>query len=116
MPNYTYRCCKCKQITILNLPISTDPKAIQACECGYTMRRIIASTPAFNGFKVWAGDWFKKTYGHDITEGAQRKAKERLEYEKELDNLKKDHGINITHKSRQVGGVDRIKVPDKKDD
>jgi hypothetical protein len=80
------------------------------------MRRIIASKPAVHGFKVWAGDWFKKTYGHDLNEGAERKAKERLEYEKELDSLKKDHGITITHKSRQVGGEDRIKVPDKKDD
>lgn len=115
MPNYHYRCCECKNVTVLNLPISTDPKAIQECECGYTMKRIIASTPAVKGFKVWAGDWFEKEYGHDMAEGAMRRVEERKQYEKELDKLKKD-GVEITHRSRQVGGKDRIKIPDKKDD
>lgn len=115
MPNYHYRCCKCKQVAVLNLPISTDPSELQSCDCGYTMRRIIASTPAFKGFKVFAGDWFEKEYGHDMAEGAAKRVEARKEYEKEVNELK-ELGIEITHKSRQVGGKGRIKIPDKKDD
>lgn len=113
MPNYHHRCAECDEVTVLNLPISTDPAAPQKCECGGNMKRIIASAPAAHGFKVWAGDWFKKTYGHDMAEGAQRRVNAREEYEKELDKLK-DDGINITHKSRQVGGKKRIRIKDDK--
>ncbi|TFH22082.1 zinc ribbon domain-containing protein [Candidatus Bathyarchaeota archaeon] len=115
MPNYHYRCCHCRQVTVLNLPISTDPTSLQGCECGYTMRRMISSTPAFNGFKVWAGDWFKKIDGQDIAEGAYEKVREREEYDKNKRELEAD-GVRITHQSRQVGGDDRIKIPDKRDD
>jgi hypothetical protein len=81
------------------------------------MKRIIASgatIPKVVG-RVWAGDWFKKTYGHDLTESAHERVKARKEYDREHAKLKEE-GINITHKSRQVGGKDRIRIPDKKDD
>ena len=65
--------------------------------------------------KVWAGDWFKKQYGREIGEAAQDKVDEKKRYERQKVKLKED-GINITHKSRQVGGADRIKIPDKKED
>lgn len=79
------------------------------------MHRIIVSTPPVHGLKVWAGDWFKKEYGFDMTEGAERRVKERREYEAEVKKLKED-GVNITHQSRQVGGDKRIRMPDKDKD
>jgi hypothetical protein len=64
--------------------------------------------------RVWAGDWFKKTYGHDIDEVAKQRGRERMEHDAQKLKLEQD-GVKITHKSRQVGGKDRISVPDKKD-
>lgn len=117
LPKYSYKCCECKSIVKINLPISTDPKQLYECECGYSMKRIItpgAQFPEKVG-KVWAGDWFRKTYGHDIGEGAERKIREKESYERERRVLERD-GVKITHRSRQVGGTNRIKIPDKKDD
>jgi predicted nucleic acid-binding Zn ribbon protein len=116
MPNYAYKCCKCKSIVKKDLQISTDPKKIFPCECGYTMSRIIVPGALFpeKVGKVWAGDWFKKTYGHDISEAAKQKGQERMEYDAAKLKLEQD-GVKISHKSRQVGGKDRIIVPDKKD-
>lgn len=118
MPNYTYKCNKCEATHTVTLPMSTDPKQLRDCaECDGKCKRIIVSgavVPKVVG-KVWAGDWFKKTYGHDMFEGADRMVSERRDYEREKKNLEKD-GVRITHKSRQVGGKDRISIPDKKDD
>lgn len=89
MPNYNYRCCKCKQITELALPISTDPKKLLGCECGYTMRRVMRVPGAVKGFKTFAGDWFKKTYGHDVGEAYEDKARQtedRKVLEREMNN------------------------------
>lgn len=117
MPGYHYKCCKCKGITKLELPISTDPKKFFGCECGYTMKRIIVAGAQFpeKVGRVWAGDWFKKTYGQDIGEAARERADDKMRYDADKLKLKED-GINITHKSRQVGGLDRIKIPDKKEE
>jgi len=78
MPNYAYRCCECKNVTVLNLPISTNPKKTFACECGYTMKRVIKFIPQMpeNVNKVFAGDWYKKEYGHDLGEGSLNKAQQ----------------------------------------
>lgn len=116
MPNYIYKCCKCKQKTKLNLPISTDPKKFFACRCGYTMHRtiVVAQFPEKVG-KVWAGDWFQKTYGHDISEGSVKETEKVKAYNKEKADLEVK-GVRIRHKSRQVGGKDRISIPDKKED
>jgi len=113
MPNYSYKCCKCKKIDSMTLPISTDPKLLFPCECGYTMRRIItlgAKFPEKVG-RVWAGDWFKKTYGFDMGDAASRKGQEKMDYDANKIKLEEE-GIKITHKSRQVGGDDRISIPD----
>jgi len=117
MPNYHYKCCKCYTIVKFDLPISTDPKKKMCCECGYTMGRIIVSGAQFPETvgRVWADDWFKKTYGRDMSESASERSKEKMRYDADKLKLKED-GVNITHKSRQVGGDDRIKVPDKKKD
>lgn len=118
MPNYHYKCGECKGIAKMDLPISTDPKKTFRCfECGYAMRRIIVSGAQFpeKVGRVWAGDWFKKTYGHDMTEGAERRVREREKYEKDKKDLAKE-GFRFSHKSRQVGGKNRIKIPDKKEE
>lgn len=117
MPNYWYKCGKCKATVEKSLPISTDPKKRFECECGYLMKRIIrpgAQFPKEVG-KVWAGDWFKKTYGTDIGEEARRKADNRMRHDAEILKAEQD-GIKLNHKSRQVGGDKRISIPDKKDD
>ena len=66
MPGYSYKCGKCKHIVKLPLPMGTDPKKRFACQCGYLMKRIITPGASFKGFKVFAGDWVRKTYGYDI--------------------------------------------------
>ena len=117
MPNYAYKCCKCKSIVKRNLPISTDPKKLFNCECGYTTSRIIVPGALFPETvgRVWAGDWFKKQYGRDIGEAAKERGQKRMEYDAEKLKLE-DEGVRIRHESRQVGGKDRISVPDKKED
>ena len=117
MPNYAYKCCECEKVDLINLPISTDPKYLFLCDCGHNMHRIIISGAQFpeKVGRVYAGDWFKKTYGHDIDEVAKGRAQEKMEYDAEKLKLESD-GVRITHRSRQVGGKDRIRVPDKDDD
>jgi len=83
MPNYSYKCCKSKLIHTIELPISFDPARTIPCECcngRYTMSRVIKLTAQFpeKVGKVWAGDWFRKTYGFDMGEQActQKQLKE----------------------------------------
>ena len=90
MPEYNYRCCECKQVTSLFLPISTDPKEIQVCECGWAMKRIITGTFSFKGFKTFAGDWFKKAYGHDMADPYMDKVRQKEDYETMARELEKN--------------------------
>ena len=117
MPNYGYRCGHCSHQAKFFLKLSSDPDELLECpECeAEAMFRIIISGGSFNGLKVFAGDWFKKTYGHDIGDGAARRVKEKEQYEKECAAAEKD-GVKFKFKSRQVGGKDRIRVPDKNGD
>jgi len=69
------------------LSISTDPKKLFPCECGYTMKRIIRTGASFKGFKTFAGDWFKKTYGYDFGE----KATTRAEFQKDIRRAEEKH-------------------------
>ncbi len=118
MPNYIYKCTECDHEYMQQLPMSFDPKIKLACRHShdgteFTMTRRIGKAifPEKVG-KVFAGDWFKKTYGHDMSEVAKGRAREKVEYDAEKLKLEKD-GVRITHRSRQVGGKDRISVPDK---
>lgn len=121
MPNYIYKCTECDHKEMVELPISSDPSEKRWCKMCHepdeesTMTRRIgrALFPEKVG-RVWAGDWFKKTYGHDIDEVAKQRGRERMEHDAQKLKLEQD-GVKITHKSRQVGGKDRISVPDKKD-
>lgn len=118
MPNYKYRCVTCDHVEYFDLPISFEPSKKLDCEgCGdiSMTRRISRSQFPEKVGKVWAGDWFKQTYGHDMTEGAQRRVAQREQYERDKRAVEKD-GVKITHRSRQVGGEKRINIPDKKDE
>lgn len=118
MPNYHYKCNGCKGIARMDLPISTDPKKTFECfECGDSMKRIIVAGAQFpeKVGKVWAGDWFKKTYGKDMGDEARRRADQKVQYDAEKLKLEQD-GVKITHRSRQVDGDKRISIPDKKKD
>jgi hypothetical protein len=61
-----------------SLPMSTEPSKIfqcSSCPNGEMSRRII-NPGAIKGFKVFAGDWFKKEYGHDIGQAYEDKARQ----------------------------------------
>lgn len=79
MPNYNYKCANCLVIEKKFLAISTDPSKQFPCEkcCGFMDRVPITPGPV-TGLKTFAGDWFKKTYGHEIggdgESAAQQKA------------------------------------------
>lgn len=119
MPNYLYKCTECESEIWLTLPISSDPQKRYDCEeCGQghgMSRRIVKSSIPKTVGHVWAGDWFKQTYGHDMADVARQRAREKMEYDAEKLKLEQD-GVKITHRSRQVGGKDRISIPDKKED
>ena len=120
MPQYKYKCKECNNEEMFTLNISSDPsRPIHCPMCQYkdsngdfvptmTRRIIVSSIPNAVG-KVWAGDWYKKTYGHDIGEGAQGAVDAKKNYEQEKMKLKAD-GVNIAHKSRQIDGKDRISI------
>lgn len=89
MPNYHYRCDSCNRLSQIKLPISYDPKIKQACSsCDGLMTRIIKSKPRIKGFKVFAGDWFKKTYGHDIADGYKDSSRQK----EDMDTLRRELG------------------------
>lgn len=118
MPDYKYKCTQCDYVEVFTLQMSSDPKAKLDCgDCGeeesMTRRIGVAQFPEKVG-KVWAGEWFKKTYGHDMTEGTARKAREKAEMDRERRALEKD-GVKFKFRSKQVGGKDRIIIPDKDD-
>jgi len=71
VPNYVYKCERCKAKYSLKLPMSHDAKILYNCEdsrCIGLCRRIIAPGATFGMPKVRAGDWFKKTYGKELGE------------------------------------------------
>jgi len=112
LPIYKYLCGECKHSQMESLPISFDPqKKLHCPECKEDAmeRRIIASEFPRKVGKVWAGDWFEKTYGHDVGEDAQRRVDKKEELEKERKELE-DLGVRINFKSRQVGDENRISI------
>lgn len=102
MPNYKYKCTSCGHIEVMFLKISTSPGKhfdCTNCESKETMTRRISKPAGHQGLKVWAGDWFKKTYGHDMGEAAAKKASVLDEHRKEVRELRKDYGINLKEKA-----------------
>lgn len=95
MPNYSYRCKDCNSVEIVTLPISSDPSAELECSTckGSLVRKVGLIAPtAFKGFKVFAGDWFKKTYGHEIGEDGETAAEAKRDFEKFANEVKKETG------------------------
>ncbi len=79
MPNYLYKCSNCKDIIDINLPMSFEPTEMifnsgHKKVCVGRFKRIMRKPGAVKGFKVFAGDWFKKEYGFDIGEKETTKA------------------------------------------
>jgi len=80
MPKYIYRCTFCDYKEVHELPISFDPKIKLHClDCNKEdkMTRRIGK-PSFpkNCNMVRAGDWYKKTYGHELGAGSMEKAQQ----------------------------------------
>jgi len=80
MPTYKYKCQLCAFEQMVILPISSDPKAKRDCEdCNSedVMPRRIGKPqfPKTVG-KVFAGDWYKKTYGEDIGAAYEERARQ----------------------------------------
>lgn len=97
MPKYTFHCSKCHKISVLDIRLSTyieNPDKIYKCDCGHTMRRAIKNshlpTVDSNIMKEFAGDWFKKEYGHEIDEVAQDKAAQKRDRETLERELRKE--------------------------
>jgi len=69
MPNYRYKC-ECGYEDTFALPISSDPKDLEACpECPGIMYRIITSTATVVQPKETLGEWFKKQTGKELLGG-----------------------------------------------
>jgi len=95
MPNFLYKCELCKDIIDIPLPISFDPKETinhpgHKNICLGLFKRIMRAPGAVKGFKTFAGDWFKKTYGHDIAKPYEDKARQKTDYETMKRELDKD--------------------------
>lgn len=92
MPNYSYKCPSCDSVEQHFLPISTDPgKKLQCSVCSGPTHRIITTMGEVKGLKVFAGDWFKKTYGHELGEDGMTQLERRQEFEKAVKEHKKDN-------------------------
>jgi putative FmdB family regulatory protein len=104
MPNYKYYCPDCDVAAEKTLLISSDPK--EKLQCGsckkLTMERRISLPARPMGFKVWAGDWYKKTYGQEIGERDKNYASEQAKIDKAAKELKKQYGIEIKHESKRI--------------
>lgn len=115
MPNYTYKGSQCgnyceRFVRELKTP-SEDENHGAHCECGIEvcfLQRTLSRPQKPGGLKVWAGDWFKKTYGFDMLEGAYRKVAETEQYKKDVRELAKQD-VHINPQSKEKTGNDRIK-------
>lgn len=90
MPNYNYQCQVCKVIDKKFLPISTDPSKLFLCVCGALMARGIIRQEEVTGLKTFAGDWFRKTYGHELGEDGHSNAEKRRDFQKAVEEHKRE--------------------------
>ena len=95
MPNYLYKCTECDDIMDIILPISSDPKQLLLspghqvhCKGAYT--RIMRPFNSIKGLRTFAGDWFKKTYGHDIAKPYEDASRQKEDFETMKRELEKD--------------------------
>jgi hypothetical protein len=81
-----------------------DERHGSPCPCGdesCAIIRVISMPSKPMGFKVWAGDWFKKTYGHDMGERDKAYASEQAALDEQVRQLKRDHGISVDAKAKR---------------
>jgi putative FmdB family regulatory protein len=92
MPTYSYKCPDCESISDHFLPMSTDPEKKMPCPAcfGAKSYRVITRAPMVNGLKVFAGDWFKKTYGHELGEDGMTALEKKKDFESLMDQVKKE--------------------------
>jgi hypothetical protein len=55
------------------------------------MGRIIISPEPFRPAKERAGDWFKKTYGHELGEDGMTQVEKKKQFEQDLKQHKEDN-------------------------
>ena len=95
MNNYLYKCTVCEDKIDIALPISSDPKQLLenpghrvVCEGSY--KRIMRPFGQIKGLRVFAGDWFKKTYGHDMAEPYEHASRQKEDFETMKRELEKE--------------------------
>ena len=96
MPSYKYRGSVCKEhfkfFSMKMLSKEDDSRHNVPCACeteGCVQSRIMSKPAQPMGFKTWAGDWYKKTYGHEIGERDSAYASEQAELDQQIrDHLK----------------------------
>lgn len=82
MPNYIFKCIRCHYRISVFRSISSDPSEKLWCpECNNSIektmtRRIGKPKIGKISNKVYAGDWYKKEYGHELGEGSLQKAQQ----------------------------------------
>lgn len=83
MPSYIYKCTDCEHKEVIELPMSSNPNDRRWCklcrepdeEKTMTRRIGVCSFPKNVG-KVFAGDWYKKTYGQELGADAMDKSRQ----------------------------------------
>ena len=110
MPKYRYKGLGCgKYYEVFSpkmLSLEEDEAHNSPCGCLVSacvrVRTIIKPAPP-QGFKEWAGDWFKKTYGHEMGERDRAYASEQQELDNQVKELKKEHGIEVSQPTKPPG-------------
>lgn len=95
MPNYLYECIECEDVIDIVLPISSDPKQLlenpgHRIVCDGSYKRIMRPFNSIKGLRVFAGDWFKKTYGHDMGEAYEDASRQKKDFETMKRELEKE--------------------------
>ena len=107
MPNHIYRCTQCEyqeSRLILGLPseeVLDAPFKCNGCGALAMKRRPCLVSSSFGMPKERAGDWFKKTYGHDIGEKDEEKAEQQRNMDQVKRSLEAKHGIKMNTDNNQ---------------
>lgn len=104
MPNHIYRCSKCEyqeSRLILRLPSSDEldkPSKCNGCGAVSMERKPCLVSSSFGMPKERAGDWFKRTYGHDIGEKDEAKAEQQKSLSTMKKELERQYGVGFDKK------------------
>lgn len=102
MTNYRYKGTVCGDYFehfVVGLKSPDEDKNHDAyCSCGIevcTQIRVMSKPQQPMGFKVWAGDWHKKTYGREIGERDLKYADKQKKLDESARELKRNHNIQV---------------------